>query len=157
MPPGTGLRGPARSLPEADGPRCDGRHARAAGAAGDLPDEFVWRGCASLGTFAHSYVRVLPQPPGALPESIERPWAELCRRLHRPATVLTYDDLICYNWRPRDISRPERRDLEDLELLTPTVGTQEERIFYSGAGRDHVAGRADGRRHSPGPGGRRTS
>jgi hypothetical protein len=99
-------------------------------AAGDLPDKFVWRGCALLGMFAHSYVRVLPQPPEALPESIERPWAELCRRLHRPAALLTYDDLICYNWRPRDISRPERRDLEDLELLTPTVGTPEERIFY---------------------------
>ena len=99
-------------------------------AAGDLPDEFVWRGCALLGMFAHSYVRVLPQPPGALPESIERPWAELCRRLHRPATLLTYDDLICYNWRLRDISRPEGRDLEDLELLTPTFGTPEERIFY---------------------------
>ena len=25
-------------------------------AAGDLPDEFVWRGCALLGMFAHSYV-----------------------------------------------------------------------------------------------------
>jgi cytochrome b involved in lipid metabolism len=99
-------------------------------AVGDLPDEFVWRGCALLGMFAHSYVRALPQPPETLPESIERPWAELCRRLHRPTTALTYDDLICYNWRPRDIQHRERRDLEDLELLIPTVGTREERIFY---------------------------
>lgn len=99
-------------------------------AVNDLPDEFAWRGCALLGMLAHSYVRVLPQPPETLPESIERPWAELSRRLHRPATALTYDDLICYNWRPRDVQHPERRDLEDLDLLIPTVGTQEERIFY---------------------------
>jgi sulfite reductase alpha subunit-like flavoprotein len=95
-----------------------------------LPDAFLWRAASLLGIFAHAYVRVRPDPPQGLPPSVEAPWAEVCGRLHRDRVALTYDDLIVCNWRLRDPSRPERRLLDNLELLTPTVDNREERIFY---------------------------
>lgn len=99
-------------------------------AADALPDEFLWRACSLLGMFAHAYVHVRPEAPSALPETLERPWTELCRRLHRRQVALTYDDLIVYNWRLRDRARPELRRLDNLDLLTPTIGNREERVFY---------------------------
>jgi len=95
-----------------------------------LPAAFLWRAASLLSIFAHAYVRVRPDRPNGLPPSVERPWTEVCGRLHRDHVALTYDDLIACNWRLRDPSRPDRRLLDNLELLTPTVGNREERIFY---------------------------
>lgn len=94
-----------------------------------LPDTALQRAATVLGIVAHAYHRVQPlRPVGATPAVLRLPWAEVCRRLGRPAPALTYADLIVANWRR---SRP-RADLtvEDLRLLVPTVDNDEERRFY---------------------------
>lgn len=93
-----------------------------------LGDDCLWRACSLLWMFAHTYVRVGPGPVTTLPASILQPWEVLCRRLHRTQTALSYDDLIGCNWRLKDPSHP-RRILDNLELMTPTVGNREERVF----------------------------
>jgi sulfite reductase (NADPH) flavoprotein alpha-component len=94
-----------------------------------LPDACLLRAASLLGHFAHTYVRVRPDPPERLPDSIVAPWTVVCRRLGREARALTYDDLVTYNWRLVDDADP-RRCLENLAVLTPTVANREERIFY---------------------------
>lgn len=94
-----------------------------------LPDAALLRAATVLGHLAHSYVRVRPDPPDALPSCIHRPWTTVCRRLGRERAVLTYDDLIAYNWRMLD-RQDRRRHLDNLAVLTPTVANREERIFY---------------------------
>jgi ferredoxin-NADP reductase len=94
-----------------------------------LSDGELLRAASLLGHFAHTYVRVQPDVPAALPASIVRPWTEICRRLGRDQTVLTYDDLITNNWRLRDSTNLSRR-LDNLDVLTQTVANREERIFY---------------------------
>ena len=96
----------------------------------DLADEHLWRASTVLSILAHSYVRVEPAPAGELPESIRRPWHELAQRLERPTAYLAYNDLIVYNWRLRNPSAPDPMRVENLDLLVPTVGNQEERVFY---------------------------
>ncbi|HEY7207085.1 MAG TPA: cytochrome b5 domain-containing protein [Gaiellaceae bacterium] len=94
-----------------------------------LPDEALWRAIHLLSHFAHTYVLIRPDPPAnGLPPSIAEPWAELSRRMGRPATVLTYDDLLLSNWKLRDPDGPRR--LENMDVLTPTLGSREERNFY---------------------------
>jgi cytochrome b involved in lipid metabolism len=95
-----------------------------------LPDESVWRASCLLGILAHSYVRVETRPAGDLPPSIQRPWDQLARRLGRPRPFLSYNDLILANWRLRDAGRPDPMRVENLDLLVPTVGNREERVFY---------------------------
>ena len=94
----------------------------------DLSDLHLLRASTLLGMLAHAYVRSEPDPPARLPESIERPWLEVSDRLGRPAPHLSYTDLIVHNWRRRDPTGPIRVD--NLDLLVPTVGNEEERIFY---------------------------
>jgi cytochrome b involved in lipid metabolism len=94
-----------------------------------LPDAHLLRAASLLGHFAHSFVRVRPDPPDRLPECITAPWDVVCRRLGRDHTALTYDDLVNYNWRMVDESDP-RRWIENLAVLTPTVANREEWVFY---------------------------
>jgi sulfite reductase alpha subunit-like flavoprotein len=95
-----------------------------------LPDLYLCRASSIISIFAHSYVRVEPDAPESIPDCIQRPWEEIARRLNRPAPFLSYTDLIIYNWRLRNPDLPDPIRVENLDLLVPTVGNEEERIFY---------------------------
>src|SRR5439155_6790289 len=97
--------------------------------ADGLGEADLWRASCLLSVFAHSFVRIEPRP-GDLPASIQRPWDQITRRLGRPRRFLSYNDLIVYNWRLREPDRTDPMRVENLELLVPTVGNQEERVFY---------------------------
>jgi sulfite reductase (NADPH) flavoprotein alpha-component len=97
----------------------------------DLPDECLLRASVIMSMLAHAYYRVEADPPQTpLPEGIQRPWAEIARRLQRPVPHLAYIDLIMYNWRLIDPNRRDPMRVDNLRLLVPTVDNQEERIFY---------------------------
>jgi sulfite reductase (NADPH) flavoprotein alpha-component len=95
-----------------------------------LPARELLRACALLGIVAHAYWYVDPRPPRELPSSIRVPWAEVRRRLERGPEALSYIDLIVYNWRLIDPDRPDPLVVENLDLLVPTIGNREERVFY---------------------------
>lgn len=96
-----------------------------------LPDDELLRAAAILGMLAHAYWYSRVQPPEALPEAIERPWRDVRARLGRMGPpVLTYIDLIVYNWKLRDPDVVDPLCVENLDLLIPTVDNQEERTFY---------------------------
>ncbi|MEX1158865.1 MAG: hypothetical protein WEC79_08055, partial [Thermomicrobiales bacterium] len=95
-----------------------------------LPDRYLCRASALLSFFAHAYVRVQTAPPEVIPACIERPWQEVSNRLGRPAPFMSYIDLIVYNWKLRDPARPDPMRVENLDLLIPSVGNQEERVFH---------------------------
>lgn len=95
-----------------------------------LPDHDLLRAACVLGMLAHAFWYSETEPPLALPDSISIPWAKVRRRLGRPDPVLSYIDLIVYNW---CLQEPEREDpmrLDNLMLLIPTVDNREERTFY---------------------------
>jgi len=93
-----------------------------------LPADQLLRASAVLAMLTHAYWYVETDPPRAVPEVLRRPWQQTRARLGRKQAVLSYIDLIVYNWQLRDPSGPIA--LPNLELLLPTVGNQEERIFY---------------------------
>lgn len=96
-----------------------------------LEARYVMRACSLLAIVSHAYWYVDSRPPGGtLPEALRRPWAQLRKRLGRTQEVINYIDLIVYNWRLRDPTLPNPLVVENLELLFPTVGNQEERVFY---------------------------
>ncbi|MET0287488.1 MAG: cytochrome b5 domain-containing protein [Polyangiales bacterium] len=90
----------------------------------------VLRACALLAILSHAYWYVDSRPPAELPPQLRLPWAQLRKRLGRTQEVISYIDLIVYNWRLRDPSLPNPLQVENLELLFPTIGNQEERVFY---------------------------
>lgn len=92
-----------------------------------LPDGDLYRAAAILGIFAHAYHYVEPIPYQKIPDSVLIPWAEINRRLHRPAPHLSFIDLNIYNWRLIDPTRPI--EMENLRLLIPIVGNEDERRF----------------------------
>jgi sulfite reductase alpha subunit-like flavoprotein len=98
----------------------------------DLPNKYLLRASALISMFAHSYFRVETDPPAdlVLPESLQRPWEEITKRLNRTAPHLSYIDLIVYNWKLIDPSLPDPMRVENMNLLVPTVDNKEERIFY---------------------------
>ncbi len=96
----------------------------------DLPDRYLLRASAVLSMLAHAYCYCETSPPAGLPDSITRPWAEVRRRLDRPDPVLSYIDLIVYNWKVVDEKRADQLVADNLKLLVPTVNNQEERVFY---------------------------
>jgi ferredoxin-NADP reductase len=98
--------------------------------ASGLAEADVWRASSLLSIFAHSFVRVETRPAGDLPRSIQSPWDQITERLGRTRPFLSYNDLIVYNWHLRDADRPDPMRVENLDLLVPTVGNQEERVFY---------------------------
>jgi sulfite reductase alpha subunit-like flavoprotein/cytochrome b involved in lipid metabolism len=94
-----------------------------------LPDGDLYRAAAILGIFAHAYHYVEGAAYERIPESVLRPWAEVSRRLHRPAPHLSFIDLNIYNWRLIDPALPDPMRMENLRLLIPIVGNEDERRF----------------------------
>ncbi len=88
------------------------------------------RACALLAIVAHAYWYVEPKPAAALPDAIQLPWEQVRSRLRRSQEVLTYTDLVVYNWRLHDSALPEPLVVENLSLLFPTIGNREEQVFY---------------------------
>ncbi|HWO12566.1 MAG TPA: hypothetical protein VNN80_23880, partial [Polyangiaceae bacterium] len=95
-----------------------------------LADAQVLRACALLAILAQAYWNVEVTPPERLPLAIAKPWAQLRQRLGREQEVLSYIDLIVYNWRVVDRALPDPMQVGNLRLLLPTVDNQEERVFY---------------------------
>lgn len=94
----------------------------------NLADTDLLRASSLISILAHSYYRVTPQPPESMPDSIMKPWQTISERLGKHKPFLSYMDLIMYNWRLLDPKQPII--VENLDLLFPTVGNEEERIFY---------------------------
>lgn len=94
-----------------------------------LPDSHLIRACSLLSILSHAYYYVRAEPPeNGLPRQLQVPWETVQRRLQRPLGVLSYIDLIVYNWQFKE---PEESfDLNNLELLFPTVNNSSEQIFY---------------------------
>ncbi len=98
--------------------------------AESLPHAYLLRASALLSILAHAYHRGEATPPATLPGALHRPWEEVTQRLGRRTPVLSYIDLILYNWRLLDPTCAEPRRVENMALLIPTVDNPEERIFY---------------------------
>ncbi len=93
-----------------------------------LDDCQLLRAAALLAMLAHAYWYVETATPAKLPDALRLPWRTVRERLGRPQEVLSYIDLIVYNWRQRD---PRGAlELANLDLLLPTIGNEEERVFY---------------------------
>jgi len=95
-----------------------------------LPTSALCRAASLLGLFVHACAReqqMLRATP-RVPEALQRAWEEVCGRLGRPGAGLTYSDLILYNWRLRDRHGP--RLVENMDVMTPVFGSEEERRFY---------------------------
>lgn len=95
-----------------------------------LPDSALLRAGHLLAMLSHAYQYVETVAPPSLPPALTEPWAEVRRRLDRQDAVLNYIDLIVYNFRLLDPHVPNPFRVENLRLLTPTVDTDEERVFY---------------------------
>ena len=95
-----------------------------------LDDRYLLRACTLLSMLAHAYhnVRIYP-PPNGIPMSIQQPWDEVQQRLQRTKGVLSYIDLIVYNWKFND-TQGENFNINNLYLLFPTLNNQSERVFY---------------------------
>ena len=95
----------------------------------ELADRYVLRASVILGIFAHAHYYVQTDPPEAIPPSITTPWHEVSRRLQRPAPHLSFIDMNAYNWRllHDGVASPIR--VENLTLLIPIVGNEDERRF----------------------------
>jgi sulfite reductase (NADPH) flavoprotein alpha-component len=98
--------------------------------AHELEEHELLRASALLAIVAHAYWYVEPKPPAALPQAIEVPWCELRARLERSQEVLTYTDLVVYNWQVVDSTVAEPLRVENTKLLFPTIGNREESVFY---------------------------
>jgi len=96
----------------------------------NLENGDLLRAAALLAIVAHSYWYVEPKSVDTLPAAIQAPWQQVRSRLERTQEVLTYTDLIVYNWRHKDPTSPKELRVEDLSLLIPTIGNREERVFY---------------------------
>ena len=95
-----------------------------------LPDRYLLRASTLISILTHAYVRSEATAHQQIPTCLLQPWEEIARRLGRPVPFLSYIDLILYNWRVRTSTLPNAIQLDNLDLLVPTVGNEEERIFY---------------------------
>lgn len=96
-----------------------------------LEDIHLIRACSLLSILSHAYYYVRSEPPkNGLPPQLREPWEMVQKRLQRPLGVLSYIDLIVYNWQFKDSKGPDNFDLSNLELLFPTVNNPSEQIFY---------------------------
>ena len=96
-----------------------------------LADSYLMRACSLLSMLSHAYYYVRSAPPkGGLPPQLQKPWETVQKRLQRPLGVLSYIDLIVYNWQFKDGDGSDNFDLRNLELLFPTVNNPSEQIFY---------------------------
>ena len=94
-----------------------------------LPDGDLLRAALVLGFLAQSYWYVETRPVDRLPAALDRPWAQVRERLLRPERTVSVVDLL-YNWETANGRRSAELNVENLRLMVPTVGTQEERVFY---------------------------
>jgi len=97
--------------------------------AGALPDADLLRASAIFGIFAHAYHYVQPTPYEGIPDSILQPWLQISQRLEQPAPHLSFTDLNVYNWRYIDPNDPNPMRMENLALLIPILGNEDERRF----------------------------
>ena len=97
-----------------------------------LPDKDLLRASMIISILGHAYFRVQTDPPDKLPDSIMQPWRKITQRLGRPGPVLSYIDLIIYNWKLVDPSLADPIIVENMRLMVPTVDNIVERIFYLG-------------------------
>lgn len=97
----------------------------------DLPDVFLPRAAHLLCFLAHAYIRCeYPKLAAtALPMSILKPWREVSERLLRPYPLMTFDDLITYNWRFKHENLTERL-FDNMTVLTPIFNNQEEIMLF---------------------------
>ena len=95
-----------------------------------LPDEYLLRAAQVLAMLAHAYFYVETTPPKSIPEAITKPWSLVRARLGREQEVLSYIDLIVYNWKFVDETLADPFRVKNMQLLMPTVDNQEERGFY---------------------------
>ena len=94
-----------------------------------LPDADVLRASVIFGIFAHAYHYTQPEPYERIPEAVQRPWQELSKRLQLPAASLSFIDMNIYNWRYIDPHAPDPLRMENLDLLIPILGNEDERRF----------------------------
>jgi sulfite reductase alpha subunit-like flavoprotein/pSer/pThr/pTyr-binding forkhead associated (FHA) protein len=97
-----------------------------------LPDQYLLRASMIISILGHAYFRIQTDPPEKLPDSIMRPWHKITQRLGRPGPVLSYIDLIIYNWKLVNPALDDPIIVENMRLLVPTVDNIVERIFYLG-------------------------
>lgn len=97
--------------------------------ASTLPENDLYRAAAILGIFAHSFHYVETAPYERVPDSILVPWDVVSQRLRRPAPHLSFIDLNVYNWRLIDPNATDPMRVENLRLLIPIVGNEDERRF----------------------------
>lgn len=100
-----------------------------------LPDRYLLRAASLVSILAHSYARADATPIQELPPVLAEVWETVARRLERPMAFMSYVDLILYNWRLRrppagPMPAHDYIHLDNLDLMFPTVGNAEERIFY---------------------------
>jgi len=97
-----------------------------------LPDKYLLRASMIISILGHAYFRIQTDSPEKLPESIRQPWRKITQRLGRPGPVLSYIDLIIYNWKLVDPGLADSVIVENMRLMVPTVDNIVERIFYLG-------------------------
>src|SRR5919199_66164 len=95
--------------------------------AANLPDRFLLRAACILGRLAHAYYWVTVQPRAGLPASLRQPWEHVSQRLGRQGLTCSHIDTFLYNWQLIDPTGP--RQVENMRLLVPVFGIQEERVF----------------------------
>ncbi|MFI9204000.1 cytochrome b5 domain-containing protein [Streptomyces sp. NPDC053048] len=96
-----------------------------------LDDRWLQRAATVLGILVHAYHRVEPRFETPTPASVHEPWLQVCARLGRKTPFLSYMDLIVYNWKWNEPGEPaDSVRVENVRLLVPTVGTEEEQNFY---------------------------
>ena len=96
----------------------------------DLPDEYLLRASSMFSIFAHLYWYAQPdEPTNGLPSQMQQPWEEISRRLDRPAPHLSFIDLKSYNWKFIDPQAEQPFMVDNLELVVPMMGNEDERRF----------------------------
>lgn len=93
-----------------------------------LDPKYLCRASVLMSIFAHAYVRCERREDLNIPQAVLLPWKHITERLQRPVPFLSYIDLIVYNWKLKKST--EAFQVENLELLVPTVNNNEERVFY---------------------------
>jgi sulfite reductase (NADPH) flavoprotein alpha-component len=96
----------------------------------NLEDRELLRAAALLAIVSHAYWYCEPKAPDTLPPALQLPWQQLRARLERGQEVMTYTDLIVYNWRVLNPTLPDPLRVENTALLLPTIGNREESVFY---------------------------
>lgn len=102
-------------------------------AVDSLPQEYVCRAITLISHLAHAYYMgdMLngEKPCKELPDNLELPWQVLSERLNRLRVGMTGFESVLYNWKLRDPNAKNPRRLENMDLLIPFYGNQEERMF----------------------------